>query len=257
MVAAGAINSATGTADIISQVGYPVVKVFVRKHVARVIPAHVIGPFWRELGLAALRGRTWRVAHGFRYSTDLLVNVGCGPNGKPGWVNLDADLRAHVNRRLDPYPALTARYDCRRRLPFPDGSVKAVFTEHFLEHLHYEEELPTFLRETHRVLQAGGILRIVVPDAEKYVLAYPQGWGALARLRSVDHYRSRMEVVNDVFREAGLHKFAYDFETLEEALMRARFSTVVQQQFGTSLLNELAIDLEHRQAESLYVEAVK
>src|SRR5437879_4770645 len=50
---------------------------------------------------------------------DLLVNIGCGPFGKDGWVNLD----------LFPAPGVTMRIDARWGLPLADGSAKGIHVE--------------------------------------------------------------------------------------------------------------------------------
>ena len=50
-----------------------------------------------------------------RQRTGVLVNVGCGPFGQEGWVNLD----------LFPAPGVTLRVDCRHGLPLGDGSARA------------------------------------------------------------------------------------------------------------------------------------
>ena len=43
------------------------------------------------------------------------------------------------------------------------------------EHIEPREELPRFLGDCHRALEPGGVLRIIVPDAERYLQAYCQG----------------------------------------------------------------------------------
>ncbi len=50
-------------------------------------------------------------------------------------------------------------------LPFADGEVDFVYTEHFFEHLFLDEAL-ALLREIARVLAPGGVLRIASPDAD-------------------------------------------------------------------------------------------
>ena len=111
------------------------------------------------------------------------------------------------------------------------------------------------------------MLRIIVPDASRYLKAYANGdWSDFIALRNINEehyeawsdsqYHTRMEIVNAVFR-CGMHRFAYDYETLEFLLKRYGFSQVTQQEFGVSLLPELQIDLPKRARESLYVEGVK
>ena len=66
-----------------------------------------------------------------------------------------------------------------------------------------------------------------------------------------------MELVNLLFRQFGEHKFAYDYASLEHALVTAGFTDVQRASFGVTMLGDLAIDSPSREHESLYVEAVK
>ena len=224
------------------------------------IPRHAYHPFLHEVhnALCHLRSRPYRVLKAYSDRRNLLVNLGCGLAAKPGWVNVD----------MVRYPEVNYLFDCRKKLPFSDCSVRAIFTEHFIEHIDYCEEIPAFLSECHRVLLPGGVIRIIVPDAEKYVRGYcSEDWCELSQIRPLgaDHsdshfgtkYSTKMELLNVVFRQYFEHKFAYDFETLEFVLRRYGFSQVEHQKFGRSVLPELAIDNPSRASESLYVEAVK
>ena len=185
------------------------------------------------------------------------MNIGPGLLGKPGWVNVDVSKGPNVN----------CLYDCRKSLPFPDESVKGIFCEHFFEHIDYTEEVPYFLSECHRVLKGGGILRLIVPDAEKYLRAYCKGdWDEVSKIRPLDaersdfyhrcQYNTIMELINVMFRQGHEHKFAYDFETLRFVLDRYGFSAV-RQEYGQYLNSDLCLDQASRASESLYVDARK
>lgn len=222
------------------------------------IPLHTFLPLLFELYLALLRLLTIATPVRFRGRRDLLINLAAGSNGRHGWVNVD----------IFPWSGINCLYDCRRRLPFADNSARGIFCEHFLEHLDYTEEVPAFLSECRRVLRPGGVLRLVVPDAGRYLQAYGEpGWQSLARMRPLDdghrdaafrvRYRTKMELVNMVFRQGPHHRYAYDYDTLEFLLCRYGFSHVHRQEFARSLMEELSIDWAQRSTESLYVEAVK
>ena len=224
----------------------------------RLLPMHVIPSLRNELRMTWVRWFGHTPSGKFRGVTALKVNLGSGRRGHAGWVNVDFLAMDNVN----------CVWDCRRSLPFDDGSVRGIFSEHFFEHLDYTEEIPTILAESLRVLQPGGVIRIIVPDAGRYLRAYCEsGWGALTTLRDLrsDHfdrytncaYETKMELVNEVFRQAYTHKFAFDAETLERVLLRAGFARATTAQFGQSLDPELAIDFADRAHESLYVEGVK
>src|SRR5919199_5580782 len=86
------------------------------------------------------------------------LHLGCGGTYLHGWINIDTTLPR-------------GRRDLRRSLPLPDGVVESIFTEHLLEHRDLRDGL-RLLKECHRVLTAGGVLRIGVPDFERYVYAY-------------------------------------------------------------------------------------
>ncbi|MBI1883171.1 MAG: hypothetical protein HYS08_03065 [Chlamydiae bacterium] len=184
---------------------------------------------------------------------NLSVNIGCGPFGKKGWVNLD----------LMKMPNLYLRYDCRKRLPFRVNSVTRIRCEHFLEHLDPKEQVPMFLKSCLESLQEGGILRIIVPDAERYLLAYKSqkkaDWIALGwDLENLpEGFKTQIDIINHVFRQCEEHLYAYDFETLSGLLQQVGFNKVVKSNFGVSVDQMLCDDLPNHKPYSLYVEALK
>ncbi|MDP2710955.1 MAG: hypothetical protein Q8O56_07030 [Solirubrobacteraceae bacterium] len=211
---------------------------------------HAVKVVRYELAMTRSRMMHRRIDPRFKPGMNLFVNLGCGRHGKPGWVNVDSALA----------PGVTCVYDCRRHIPLPASCAQAVFTEHLMEHLDYDDEVPVFLAECRRILQADGIIRIVVPDGRKYLLAYAAGgWDHLRAFSPLldghDGYATPMEVVNAHFRQGGQHRYSYDFDTLRECLLRSGFEDVRNCAFGESRLPELAIDLVARASESLYVEA--
>ncbi len=191
-------------------------------------------------------------------ASNLMINFGAGSRGKSGWVNVDAQAVKGVN----------CVFDCGKKQPFPDGSARCIFSEHFLEHVDYYETAPFFLRECFRVLQPGGTIRLIVPDVGRYLKAYAQdGWLEIEKLRGLlpghkdpyfwTNYETKMELVNMLFRQFGEHKFAYDFETVRVLLQKEGFCNIIQTEFGQSSDPILAIDQQEREHESLYVEACK
>lgn len=170
----------------------------------------------------------------------LKLHLGCGGNLIPGWVNtdiVDGDVRV----------------DLRRGLPFPDRAAAYVYTCHMLEHLAHPGEAMPLLREIHRVLRPGGIVRIVVPDIEPLLRAYTaddrefftersQYWtwadpSASLLAQFLDYAGAN----RDPFDLIG-HKYGYDFETLAAALAEAGFSPAVRGAYQESAHPELRID---------------
>jgi predicted SAM-dependent methyltransferase len=229
-----------------------------RKIALRFLPLHTLKHLQAEIPLMLLHLRAGSAIRQFRGSDNLLVNIGPGTLGKAGWVNVDVWKGPNVN----------CLYDCRKSLPFPDGSVRGIFCEHFFEHIDYTEEAPHFLSECNRVLKKDGVLRLILPDAGRYLRAYCKGgWEEFERIRPLGperrdihcdcKYNTPMELINVVFRQGHEHKFAYDFETLRFLLCRYGFSEVEQQEYGRSLMSELCLDQAIRASESIYVDAKK
>jgi predicted SAM-dependent methyltransferase len=199
-----------------------------------------------------LRPSRRRALQRLRELRDVWVNVACGPEILDGFVNLD----------LLPADPRVVRWDCRRTLPLADGAAAGIRVEQFVEHLEPRQELPAFLSESLRVLRPGGALRVIVPDAERYLHAYCAG--GLDGFRDLevpipfpDDLPTRMDVINHVFHQWHEHRWAYDFETLRHRLTSAGFVDVQKMRFGVSRSPQLGRDCPVHAAYSLYVEAFR
>jgi len=196
---------------------------------------------WRRSRLRRVRARR-----------EVYVNVACGPQVLTGFVNLDL-------RHQDPE---VIRWDSRRSLPLGDGAARGIRVEQFVEHLETREELPAFLADCHRALAPGGVLRIIVPDAERYLQAYCRGdLSGYRELAVPDPFPAdlptRMDVINHIFHQWHEHRWAYDFETLEHRLRAAGFTRIDKAGFESSRDPALARDRDVHAPYSLYVEATK
>jgi predicted SAM-dependent methyltransferase len=180
-----------------------------------------------------------------RYLGDapLKLNLGCGPNNRPGWVNIDLfDLRADL------------QLDVRRRWPFPDGSVAHIYSEHMFEHLEFSEEVPHMLSESLRVLQNDGIFDVGVPDTEWPLRGYGNQahdyWPFAPTWHPTD-CETQLDHINYHFRQGEQHKYAWDEETLTRSLQRSGFVSINRRSFDATL------DSEARKIGTLYMRAVK
>jgi predicted SAM-dependent methyltransferase len=184
-------------------------------------------------------------------SPPIRLHLGCGVLYKRGWINIDTLLHP-MTMRASVKDRMYLMWDLRRGIPFPDNSVEAIFSEHLLEHLDYGAGL-VLLKECSRVLQPGGVVRIGVPDLERYVHSY-NGSDPI-----IDVYRpgrpTRAIALNEIFYLYG-HRALYDYETLALACREAGFSSVEHSAFAQGRLGAEA-DSETRREESLYVEATK
>ncbi|MRG90409.1 methyltransferase domain-containing protein [Polyangium spumosum] len=127
-------------------------------------------------------------------------------------------LWRRVTRPGEPASALYERtnfvpwnFDKASRLGFEDGALHFIFSEHFFEHLFFDEAMALF-SECHRVLAPGGVIRTVVPDADLRRDEDPEPLGFPSRLLPWDH--------------PAKHKTRWSVYLLCEALRLAGFEPV-------------------------------
>lgn len=198
--------------------------------------------------------RQRRLLKRLRSGSGWSLSLGSGRRPFPGWILVDIEPNG---------PTDYLRWDCRRPLPLRDGSVARILIEHYLEHLDPETHVPQLLTECYRLLQPGGYLRIIVPDAEKFLRAYVAGdsrqWLALGYdLNALPlNPPTPMSIINHVFHQRGEHRAAYDFNTLHHILARHGFSQIKRQCFGQSDDPGMNIDRPNHAPYSLYVDCRK
>lgn len=84
------------------------------------------------------------------------LNVGCGHDIQPGWVNLD----------LAPLPGVDVVHDLDELpLPFEDESFDYIECIDIIEHV---KEFPAVMRELHRILAPEGRIRVEGPHFTSY-----------------------------------------------------------------------------------------
>jgi predicted SAM-dependent methyltransferase len=234
------------------------------------------GELWRDYGLVGLLERAWARALGWVGSWRLghwlgavrnlwrlpalrrrhrggKLNLGCGPDRRADFLNADLGLTGEVH------------LDVGRRFPFPDGSFRLIFGEHLIEHLD-EAAAERCLRECHRVLAAGGILRLSTPDLARQVAAYndPEGLGLAGRQATAQSspwkyppgvVPTAAQVLNDGFY-LWEHRHLYDRDDLTRVLRAAGFTQIACFAPGVGS-GELTMNLESRKDDSLVVEATR
>lgn len=192
------------------------------------------------------------------------LHLGCGASHLQEWINIDI------------YPAELSLNLCWG-LPFHNDEIEYVFLSHLFEHLYKKIEAPGLLKEIYRVLKPGGVVRIIVPDARRYLEAYVNGdeaffdtqkqvwsrWAPKARthLHAVLSYLGAREDP----RNFAQHKYAYDYETLADMLSQVGFSQVIRSNYMESVYEDLRVDhmstVAHAEVNgeyfSLFIEATK
>jgi len=89
------------------------------------------------------------------------INLGSGHWKLDDWVNVDIDF--------DSQPDICA--NLAGGLPFASGVAALMHSEDFIDQLTLEDAA-AFLRECHRILAPGGVLRVLTPDMGKLARLY-------------------------------------------------------------------------------------
>jgi len=90
-----------------------------------------------------------------------LLNLGCGTRVHPEWVNVD-----FVSQKKN-----VISHNLEKGIPFGENSFDVVYHSHLLEHFT-KPKAEFLMRECHRVLNSGGIIRVATPDLEMLTNAY-------------------------------------------------------------------------------------
>ncbi len=218
-------------------------KSYVRSHMSYGMRA-AKEQFRAEWRLYRLHRGEAKKAHKYLHSLPVKLNLGCGPNRKNGWVNIDLfDSKADL------------QLDLREPWPFPDDSASYIYSEHVFEHFEFHVEVPHFLSEAFRVLKPGGIFDVVVPDTAPALKAYgnPNStyWSTEAKRWHPEWCETDLDHLNYHFRQDGQHQYAWDADSLRRTLSAAGFLDASRREFDPHL------DTEERALGSLYMVGTK
>lgn len=181
----------------------------------------------------------------------LYVQYGCAFSAPEGWLNFDSSPTVRFERlpvvgRLytkngTRFPPEVRYGDVVTGLPVDGGSCRGVYASHVLEHLSLDDARAA-LKETRRILSAGGIFRLVVPDLQVYAgryLAAAEAGDADAATRFLDgtalgvrsRPRTPMGLARRLFGNSA-HLWMWDEASLRAELERAGFSAIRSARLG-------------------------
>jgi predicted SAM-dependent methyltransferase len=169
--------------------------------------------------------------------------LGSGHAPIPGWTNIDFE------------PPADLLLDLRYPLPWPDGSVTSIYSEHVVEHLPLENASSMY-REWRRIIAPDGTVRIATPDLALLIEDYRGDWRARHDWVHWPEYANidtPVRMINIAMRAWG-HQYLYDYPELEQRLREAGFSDIRRVALGDSVDPALRL-LESRADSTLIVEA--
>jgi predicted SAM-dependent methyltransferase len=174
------------------------------------------------------------------------LNWGCGKSAAEGWLNSDRN----------PGPQVDIVGDIRKGLPLEDASIDYITSQHALQEVPFPDLVPA-LEELRRMLKPGGVLRLVVPNLDRGIQAYLRGEREYFPVPDGDaRSLGGKFIVHILWYSHSRIMFTFDF--LEELLRTAGFRRVVRCGFRhTASPHPEIVDLDEREHESLFVEAVK
>jgi predicted SAM-dependent methyltransferase len=199
------------------------------------------------------------------------VNLGCGLQCLPGWINIDGSLTSlfgskrfsFINKLLyklagssDYYSFETYNkiiqtcdlkfYNLKNKVPLFDSSSDIIYCSHFLEHLG-KKDGKSFLKECHRSLKKGGLLRIAVPDLDLAIKLYQSG--ETEKMQDLFFYTSGEW-------DFAAHKYNYNFDFLKRTLQEIGFVDINKMSYKKGICPDIDF-LDVYPEHSLYVECKK
>ena len=199
------------------------------------------------------------------------LHIGCGPFTPSGWVNLDGSWNAKLAkfkflrkilgkfRIIPPHLAEISwnldivHHDIRKPFPFKNDTFSAIYASHVLENL-YLDEAKSLLKECHRILRPGGVLRIMVHDLRKAALNYISGNNlkdSKDQKTKADEFLTTLSIRHEfpkgsifykiytLFNDYHTYKWLYDSESLIFHFKEAGFEKVEQKPVLQSKIEDI------------------
>lgn len=174
------------------------------------------------------------------------LNWGCGSWTPEGWINSD----------IKEGPGIDLVCSILEGLPLASDSLDYAVSIHALPEMTYPTLVPV-LRELRRVLKPGGVLRLALPDLDKGIVAYQRGDRDYFLIPDEDAKSIGAKFITQMLWY-GYSKLLFTPGFIEEMLVKAGFASVAHCAFKqTASAWPEIVDLDNRESESLFVEAVK
>lgn len=172
------------------------------------------------------------------------LNLYCGTQPRPGWINVD----------LHPSDGVDCVGDICEGLPIESASIDYAVASHVLQDFVWPNVFIA-LAELRRLLKPDGVLRLSVPDVDRAIDAYRRGDGGYFRVPDADALSPGAKFVTQVIWY-GSARTPFNFDFAREALERSGFDRVRRVEHRRTLSRFAGItELDDHGIESLFVEA--
>ena len=182
--------------------------------------------------------------------SNIYVQYGCGNSAPLGWQNFDNSLTLLFERipiigslytkNATRFPKEVKYGDIIKGLPVAEESCMGVYCSHLLEHLSlYDFRIA--LQNTFKILQSGGIFRLVVPDLDYSAKSYLNDTSYDASYKFMRNTflglekrnRSLMGFLSSWFGNSN-HLWMWDNKSLQFELKEVGFIGIRRAYFGDS-----------------------
>ena len=172
------------------------------------------------------------------------LNWGCGKVTPVGWINSDITENTGID----------ISGDILNGLPLDDDSIDYISSQHALQDLKIYDQVDA-LSELRRLLKPNGVLRLSLPDLDQAIAAYQSGKRDYFLIWDWDTI-SGYFITQMLWYNCSFTPFTYEFA--EELLQKAGFRNVYRVAYRQTVSPYPEIvDLDSREEESFFVEAVK
>ncbi|WP_053826193.1 class I SAM-dependent methyltransferase [Lascolabacillus massiliensis] len=205
----------------------------------------------------------------FSNNSEYYLQIGCGFNVLPNWLNSDIELNTDQVIYLD----------ANDKFIFKNETFQFIFSEHLIEHLEFNGAV-NLLSESYRVLKIGGRIRVATPDMSflHNLFQDPDNernrnyveWSFSKYISNIHNSPFSNSEINHVyvinnFHRAWEHQIIFTYETLKHILEVIGFKNVEKKEVGMSDISELVnierhssiIPHEFNLMETMVLEAVK
>ena len=214
---------------------------------------------WNEIKIARTTRSSAKYLQTLEGAQGLKIHLGCGPDIRTGWINIDLapGRRSGVLPDIDPQTMFIS-YDLRLGLPLHENSCDMIYSSHFFEHLESRQGLQ-LMHDCYRALRHGGVFRIALPNLAAIFQAYLRRDHEYFDLLDMElpevppGTKAFIDYVNYGVYQEGQHKFIYDEEKLALTLKHIGFDSVVPSSYREGIDPDTAVRRHH----SFYMEAAK